>query len=60
VQTISPPPGIETQTVQSVAYRYTDYSIPARKGREYLENLDVGGGMEMVKVKNPCAGLDRP
>jgi len=29
VQKISPPPGFDTQTLQSVASRYTKYAIPA-------------------------------
>jgi hypothetical protein len=31
VRTISPPPGFDPRTLQPVASRYTDYSIPARK-----------------------------
>jgi hypothetical protein len=47
MQKISPPPDFETRTVQSAASRNTDYAIPACKGRQYMENLDVAGGIDM-------------
>ena len=37
VRKISPPPGLDPQTVQTVTIRYTDYAAPAQKGLGVLQ-----------------------
>ena len=42
VRKISPPPGFDPRTVQSVASRYTDWAIPAPIPTAYSSKINLG------------------
>ena len=56
---ISPPPGFDPRTVQSVASCYTDYAIPANNRNEYHEYFLGGKSGRYVRLTTlspSCAG----
>ena len=52
---ISPPPGLDPRTVQSVAIRYTDWAIPAYLRYKTFINLTVLGGRGELCAFSPTS-----
>ena len=52
VQKISPPPGLDSLTVQPVAGRYTDYDIPARSASSRRLISNAGKSELRILIKS--------